>query len=99
MYASTFRMSRSERRPFQDGMFGLPSWMVASRARSDFFLVAAQEIFVLVIKDSAHGEHHGLLALLDGVDKPLGTIDLLFDKQDGFFLFSRRAAAASTRVK
>ena len=40
MYASTFRMSRSERRPFQDGMFGLPSWMVASSARSDFFLVA-----------------------------------------------------------
>jgi hypothetical protein len=40
MYASTFRMSRSERSPFQEGMFGLPSWMVVSNALSDFFLVA-----------------------------------------------------------
>jgi hypothetical protein len=39
MYARTARLSCSDRRSFQDGIFGFPSWMVFSKAASDFFRI------------------------------------------------------------
>ena len=34
-----------------------------------------------------HGVPQGLLSLTDGIDEPLGRIDLLLDEHDGLFLF------------
>ena len=47
--------------------------------------VARQEEIVLKAYDGIHGSEQRLLALLDGVNKPLGGIQFLLHKRDRFF--------------
>ena len=51
------------------------------------YLISGQEEIILVGLDMVHGVPQGLLSLTDGIDEPLGRIDLLLDEHDGLFLF------------
>ena len=54
--------------------------------RAQVGFVPREEILALVIHNGVDGQHQGLLALTDGIDEPLGRIDLLLYKHHRILL-------------
>ena len=61
------------------GLFG----NVAQNHGAQAAFVACEEEVALPVEYGLHGGQEGLLPLLDGVDKRLGGVDFLFDKEQG----------------
>ena len=66
-------------------MLGL-LWCVDPWLRLQLGLVAGEEIPRLVLHDGLHRDFQGVPSLVDGVDEPLGRIDLALDEGDGLLL-------------